>query len=385
MEIFEGVWEGASKGLDVGGEELNIKGTEVCNSFLETLRNSGLGEALMGAGAKFMSFFGIGVSSQHENSRAAGKANADAASSGAGSVDPTGAGARFGGMLGAGVAGTAGTLLQKGKEIAGKAKAGAGGVDPTSTGGKFGSQYAAGVVSKLLSARGKGKDLADNAKSGAAAVSAQNTGFNFGSGFAGGIRNAIGNAVSAAASLASNALAAIKSKLDIHSPSKITKKIGRWFSQGLGIGIKSEGKTVEESAKSVSQVALDALALDTIDLGGLGEKLKYIDIPETMMRVNMAVESRQEAVADKVIRGHVVADRMDSLFRDNQHSFSLSDADAQKIGRIFAERAAPIMVKSLEKSGIRMEMYGEKVGSLVSPLVDSNLAVASMKSRRYMR
>lgn len=99
----------------------------------------------------------------------------------------------------------------------------------------------------------------------------------------------------------------------------------------------------------------------------------------------MAVESRQETVADKIIRGHVVADRMDSLFQDKQHSFSLSDADAQKIGRIFAERAAPIMVKSLEKSGIRMEMYGEKVGSLVSPSVDSNLAVASIKSRRYMR
>ncbi len=152
----------------------------------------------------------------------------------------------------------------------------------------------------------------------------------------------------------------------------------------MGIGIKSEGKMVEESAKSISQTALDALNLDTIDLDGLVEKLKDIDIPETMMRVNMAVESRQEAVADKVIRGHVVADRMNSLFQDNQHSFSLSDADAQKIGRIFAERAAPIMVKSLEKSGIRMEMYGEKVGSLVSPSVDSNLAVASMKARRYM-
>ena len=385
MEIFEGVWEGASKGLDVGGAELNTKGTEVCNSFLDTLRNSGVGEALKGIGSNLMSLFGIGIASQQGQSMSAGQGNAEAARTGAGSVDPSGVGMRFGGMLGAGVGGTAGTLLQKGKEIADRAKTGAGTVNPTSTGGKFGSQYAAGVGGKSLSARGKGKDLADNAKSGAASVSAQNTGFNFGLGFAGGIRNAIGNAVSAAASLASNALAAIKSKLDIHSPSKKTKKSGKWFSQGFGIGIESEGRAVEESAKSISQTALDALTLDTIDLDGLAEKLKSIDIPETMMRVNMAVESRQETVADKIIRGHVVADRMDSLFQDKQHSFSLSDADAQKIGRIFAERAAPIMVKSLEKSGIRMEMYGEKVGSLVSPSVDSNLAVASIKSRRYMR
>lgn len=385
MEIFEGVWEGASKGLDVGGEELNTKGTEVCNSFLDTLRNSGLGEAMMGIGSNIMSFFGIGVASQQGQSLIAGQGNAEAARTGAGSIDPTGTGARFGGMLGTGVAGMAGTLLQKGKEIADRAKTGAGTVNPTSTGGKFGTQYATGVVSQFLNSRGKGKGLADNAKSGAASISAQNTGYNFGSGFAGGIRNAIGNAVSAAASLASRALEAIKSKLDIHSPSKETAKLGKLFSKGLGVGIESEGKMVEESAKNISQTALDALNLDTIDLDGLAEKLKDIDIPETMMRVNMAVESRQEAVADKVIRGHVAADRMNSLFQDNQQSLSLSDADAQKIGRIFAERAAPIMVKSLEKSGIRMEMYGEKVGSLISPSVDSNLAVASMKSRRYMR
>ncbi len=384
MEIFEGVWEGASKGLDVGGEELNTKGTEVCNSFLDTIRNSGVGETLRGIGSNLMSLFGIGVSSQQGQSMSAGQGNAEAARTGAGAVDPTGTGARFGGMLGTGVAGMAGTLLQKGKEIADKAKTGAGGVDPTSTGGKFGTQYATGVVRQFLSARGKGKGLADNAKSGAGSVDAYPAGSNFGSGFVRGIGSWISSAASKAVELASSAFNAAKRWLDEHSPSKKTKKLGKWFSQGLGIGIESEGKMVEESAKNISQTALGALKLDTVDLDGLAEKLKHIDIPETMMRVNMAVESRQEAVADKVIRGHVVADRMDSLFQGNPYSFSLSDADAQKIGRIFAERAAPIMVKSLEKSGIRMEMYGEKVGSLISPSVDSNLAVASMKSRRYM-
>lgn len=379
-EIFEGVWEGASEGLDVGGAELNTKGTEVCNSFLDTLRNSGLGEALLGIGSNLMSFFGIGISSQQENSRLAGKVNADAASSGAGSVNPSGVGTRFGGMFGTGVGGTAGTLLQKGKEIADRAKAGAGSVNPTSTGGQFGTQYASGVGSKSGSARIKGKDLADNAKSGAASVNAQNTGFNFGSGFAGGIRSAIGRAVSAAASLASNALAAIKAKLDIHSPSKETAKLGKWFSQGLGVGIESEEKNVEESAKSISQSALDAL-----DLDGLTEKLRGIDIPGTMVRVNMAVENRQDAIADKVIRAHVISDRINSSYSDTSSSFCLSDADAQKIGRIFAEKAAPAMVRAMEKSGLRMEMYGEKVGSLISPVVDNRLAVANMKAGRYMR
>ncbi len=383
-EIFRLAMEGAARGVDSGKENVLTKAGEFVTSFLGKFTESGLGTTLQSIGSNVMSFFGIGVSSQQGQSMSAGQGNAEAAKTGAGSVDPTGTGARFGGMLGTGVAGTAGTLLQRGKEIADRAKTGAGTVDPTSTGGKFGTQYSTGVGSKTGEAGAKGKSLADNAKSGAGSVDAYPAGSNFGSGFVRGIGSWISSAASKAVELASSAFNAAKRWLDEHSPSKKTKKLGKWFSQGLGIGIESEGKMVEESAKNISQTALGALKLDTVDLDGLAEKLKHIDIPETMMRVNMAVESRQEAVADKVIRGHVVADRMDSLFRDNQHSFSLSDADAQKIGRIFAERAAPIMVKSLEKSGIRMEMYGEKVGSLISPSVDSNLAVASMKSRRYM-
>ena len=384
-EIFRLAMEGAAQGVESGKENVLAKAGEFVTSFLGKFTESGIGAALQSLGSNVMSFFGIGVASQQGQSLIAGQGNAEAARTGAGSVDPTGTGARFGGMLGSGVAGTAGTLLQKGKGIADRAKTGAGSVDPTSTGGKFGTQYATGVVTQFLNSRGKGKGLADNAKSGAGSVDAYPAGSNFGSGFVRGIGAWISSAASKAVELASSAYNAAKRWLDEHSPSKKTKKLGKWFSQGMGIGIKSEGKMVEESAKSISQTALDALNLDTIDLDGLVEKLKYIDIPETMMRVNMAVENRHEAVADKVIRGHVVADRMNSLFQDNQHSFSLSDADAQKIGRIFAERAAPIMAKSLEKSGIRMEMYGEKVGSLISPSVDSNLAVASMKSRRYMR
>ena len=163
MEIFEGVWEGASKGLDEGKEELNTKGVEVCNSFLDTLRNAGFGEAMRGIGANIMSFFGIGVASQQGNSQNAGKANADAASRGAGSVDPTSIGVRFGSVFGAGIGGTAGTALQKGKEIADTANTGAGSVNPTQTGGRFGAQYASGVGSKTGDANAKGRALVNSA------------------------------------------------------------------------------------------------------------------------------------------------------------------------------------------------------------------------------
>lgn len=345
MEIFEGVWEGASEGLDVGGAELNTKGTEVCNSFLDTLRNSGLGEALLGIGSNLMSFFGIGVSSQQESSRLAGKANAEAASSGAGSVDPSGVGTRFGGMLGTGVGGTAGTLLQRGKEIADRAKAGAGSVNPTSTGGQFGTQYASGVGSKAGEANAKGETLADNAESGAESADAYSVGSNFGSGFVSGIGAWVSSAARKAAELASSAYNAAKKWLDERSPSKKTAKLGKWFSQGLGVGIESEEKAVEESAKSISYKALDAL-----DINGLTEKMKSIDIPDVVSRINMAIDDRQSKVADK-ITGAVIA-REKSRFM-NSGSDRKIEIDYKRLGRELSKRPVIVSVEMDKRLFVR--------------------------------
>lgn len=405
MEIFEGVWEGASEGLNVGGEELNTKGTETCNSFLDTLRNSGLGEAMQGIGANIMSFFGIGISSRQENSRNAGKANADAANAGAGSVNPTGTGSKFGSMLGSGVASTAGHLQKTGLDIAnaadtgagsvnptgtgskfgsmlGKgvsstsgllrssgtniansANTGAGSVNPTSTGSKFGNQYAGGVGSQAGNARSQGLSLVNNADSGAGSKTGYNSGSNFGSGFVSGIGTWLGRAASAAANLAMSAYNALRNALSEHSPSRKAKKSGKNFDLGFGLGIEENAKTAISAAEELSKDTLDALDTDMIS-----DKLNNIDIPGTMARVHMAVEDRNEKVAEKVTASVAAYEK---LKNDGNQSSSVTKEDMRSLLSDISRLTIKEIAESLEGMGIYID--GKPAGKLLTPYVNTRL------------
>ncbi|MCI8797920.1 MAG: phage tail tape measure protein [Dorea sp.] len=405
MEIFEGVWEGASDGLDVGGEELNTKGTETCNSFLDTLRNSGLGEAMQGIGANIMSFFGIGVSSQQENSRNAGKANADAANSGAGSVDPTGTGTLFGGMLGSGVASTAGHLQQMGVNIANSADAGsgsvnptgtgnnfgsmlgsgvsstagllyssgtniansadsgAGSVNPTGTGNEFGSQYADGVGSQAVNANKQGISLVENADSGAGSMTGYNSGSNFGAGFITGIGEWLGEAASAAASLAIAAYDALRSALSEHSPSRKAKKSGKNFDLGFKLGIEENAKTAISAAEELSKNTLDAINLDEIS-----EKVRNLDITKTMARIQMAVEDRNETVAKKVTASVAAYERLKA---GGDSSTPVTKEDMCSLLSDISRLTVNEIAETIGGMGVYME--GKPVGKLVASTVNMEL------------
>lgn len=332
MEIFQGVWEGASDGLDIGKEDLNTKGTSVASSFLDTLRNSGLFEGAREIGSNIMSFFGIGVSGQQENSRLAGKSNADAANSGAGSVDPSPTGGVFGSLFGGGIGGMIGFLFGQGKGLSDSANSGAGSVNPAPTGSNFGSQYASGVGSKTGEANLKGQALADNAESGADTADGYSIGSNFGSGFVSGIGDWIVSAATKAAELAASAYNAAKHWLDEHSPSKKTAKLGKWFSQGLGVGIADgEGEVVEASEK-VSQSALNALDMDAISA-----KLKDIDIPGTMARINLAIDDQQARVSDKVVSAAEAKERSNTAELISALSKSM-EIDYKQLGQEMSKR-----------------------------------------------
>lgn len=334
--IFAQVWPGASEGLEEGTDSLNAKGKQVITSFLSSF--SGLGEKAKGIGSQIMSFFGIGISSQQNNSKNAGRLNANAANEGAGSINPT------------------------------------------STGNIFGTRFASGVGGKANEALQKGKALATSADSGAKSKSGYDAGSSFGSGFIQGIGSWISSAASKAAEMAASALNAAKRALDSHSPSKKGRKLGKTLPQGVGLGIEDDTKLVEKASEEMSRTALDALNIED-----LSEKMKSIDIPEVMDRVYMAVEERQGAVADKIIHEHVVRERTAGLSDAGENLQQMKNEELQALGRIFAEKAAPMLVKAISESGIKMEMYGETVGTLISPTVDGQLSAASIKAGRYMK
>lgn len=345
-EIFRLAMEGAALGVDAGKEGVLSRAGEFIAAFLGVFTESDLGTTLQNLGSRFMSFFGIGLSSQQGASRNAGKVNADAANAGAGSVNPNATGSRFGMMLGTGVAGMAGALFQKGKGIADRAKSGAGTVNPTDTGGRFGSQYASGVGSKAGEANAKGRALASNADSGAGSKTGYNSGSNFGAGFVSGIGAWLGRAASAAANLAMSAYNALRGALAERSPSRKAKKSGKNFDLGFGIGIEENAKAAVDSAKEMAEGALDA-----IDVDALSEKMRSMDVPDLIARMDLAVEDRQSKVVDKVV-GAVIAKEKSGLVDEGRGG--KLEIDYKRLGRELSKRPVIVSVEMDKREFIRV-------------------------------
>lgn len=376
-EIFRLAMEGAAIGVDSGKEGVLTKAGEFITSFLGKFTEGGIGEKIQGIGEKVMSFFGIGVSSQQEGSKAAGKANADAANQGAGSVNPSGTGGLFGTLFGGGVGSMVASLFGKGKGLSDSADSGAGSVDPSGTGGLFGLLFGSGVGSKTKEAEKKGESLADNAEAGAGTADGETIGSDFGSGFVKGIGSWISKAATKAAELAKSAYDAAKELLDINSPSKETRRLGRWFSQGFAGGIEEEAKAAAEASEKLAEGALDSISLE--DMRG---QLQSLDVPALAGLVYASIDSRNETVGAKV-SAPIIARQQAGRFEDATE-LHLSERDMERLGKAFGSIASELMVEGLSKSGLFLEMYGEKVGRLATPSVDREMSVANMKARRNM-
>lgn len=346
-EIFKLAMEGAANGVDGGKESVLTKAGEFISSFVGKFSDSSLGQTLHDAGSSIMSFFGSGVSSKQEASRSAGKANADAANSGAGSVDPSGTGGIFGGLFSGGIGSMIGTLFGKGQGLSNSAKSGAGSVDPTSTGGIFGALYALGIGSKSGEANTNGKHLANNASSGAGSKDGYRPGSDFGSGFVRGIGAWLKDAADAAANLAISAYNALRKALDERSPSKKAKKSGKYFSQGFQIGIADGEKKAVSAAEDLAGNTLDALSMD-----GLAEKIRDIDIPETMASVYLAVDDKQAKVASNMTAAVAAKENLVWKEREANISVSLSDEDVKRLASEFAKSASEEISKALNGMGI---------------------------------
>lgn len=343
-EIFRLAMEGAAQGVESGKEGVLAKAGEFVTAFLGKFTESGLGEKLQGIGANVMSFFGLGVSSQSENSRAAGQANADAANSGAGSVNPFGTGTRFGGLFSGGIGGIVGSIFGVGKSLSDSANSGAGSVNPTSTGSTFGSQYSSGVGGKAGEANAKGKSLADNAKSGADTADGYSSGSNFGAGFVSGIGEWLGKAASAAANLAMTAWNALRNALEEHSPARKPKRSGKNFDLGFGVGIEENADIPVKAVEDMTARALDAL-----DTDALQTKLQELDIPETMSRVYMAVDDKQNQVAANVAAAVKAQEDLAWKDRGKSQTVRLSDADIERLAKEISKTVSqrPIVVESI--------------------------------------
>lgn len=355
-EIFQLAMEGAKNGITNNQEGvLSAAGTFIA-SFLGKFQESGLGETLMGIGSTVMSFFGLGVSSQSENSRAAGQANANAANSGAGSVSPFGTGGIFGALFGSGVSGQSGTARGAGSTLASSADSGAGSKNPSGTGGTFGSQYAAGVGSKSGEARNQGILLGTSAEGGANTADGSSSGSNFGAGFVSGISSWLGRAATAAAELAMSAYNALRNALSERSPSRKAKNSGKNFDLGLGIGIDENADVPVKAVEDMTARTLDAL-----DTDALQSKLQELDVPETMARVYMAVDDKQAQAAANMVAAVKAQEDWAWKEREKNQTVRLSEADIDRLAKEMAKTVSqmPIVVESIINGRVAAQALAE--------------------------
>ncbi len=242
-------------------------------------------------------------------------------------------GQNAGASYAAGVSSASGQSGAAGKSNADAANSGAGSVNPSGTGGKFGSQYASGVGSKSGEARSQGKLLGTSAEGGARTADGSSSGSNFGAGFVSGIRGWLGRAASAAAELAMSAYNALRNALTERSPSRKTKKSGKNFDLGFGLGIDENADVPVKSAEDMTARTLDAL-----DTDALQAKLQELDIPETMSKVYMAVDDKNAQVAANMVSGVKAKEDLAWSNREKDQMVHISDADMER----FVKEAAKI-------------------------------------------
>lgn len=107
------------------------------------------------------------------------------------------------------------------------------------TGVKIIMQLAVGLVQGIPALLGKIPSMISQIKNAFTSVNWGSVGMNIISGIASGISSAVGSLISAATSAASSALDAIKSKLGIHSPSRVFRdQVGKMMALGMGIGFE---------------------------------------------------------------------------------------------------------------------------------------------------
>lgn len=115
----------------------------------------------------------------------------------------------------------------------------------------------------------------------------QQSGINAILGFAQGLQHqpSINKVINSAISLGTLAIVNLNKALDEHSPSKKTKKSGKYFDEGLAIGIEENKGSVMESVEDLSQEALDIANKSSSDYKEIGELYgeNYLSGLETML------------------------------------------------------------------------------------------------------
>jgi hypothetical protein len=149
------------------------------------------------------------------------------------------------------------------RSVATQTKSGLESVDMSGPGSEHVNQYVFALNQGKTSTYGGGRGLAESADSGARSVSGKDSGLNFGQGVADGIRFKALTVQQAAEHLAGVAKKGFNQPVKIMSPSKVMMESGKFFDEGIAIGIERNADMVVEQAEALSRETAAAFSTNT--------------------------------------------------------------------------------------------------------------------------
>ena len=161
--------------------------------------------------------------------------------------------------------------------------------------------------------------------------------------------------------IAGDALTALKKKLDIHSPSKETAKIGRFFTSGLAEGIEKAYETV---GKAVSKLAKKSLS----QLKAANKTGKYSDIGTKVSEAYANGITKQEQKAEKAVK-KLVDRAVKKAQKETKNK--KSKESFKKLGENLVESFSTAFSKAAEKAAEKVQKKIESMTSSVQEKYDA--------------
>lgn len=300
-----------------------------------------------GTGSRKTSEYNTGLGSNKGNIDNTSSLLANSSDNLLGSADTGGTGRKKGSEYNSGLGSNSGAINSTSRGLSDTANLGMGSADTGATGRRIGQQYASGVGSQVGSANREGENLASSADSGARSYDGYGPGSDFGAGFASGISSWLSGVASAARNLASRAYNAARSWLDEHSPSRKTRKVGQFFSEGLALGIEDEEKMVQKSSENIAK-----LAMDSVDLSSVASR----------MRETMAINTgRVTKSFTTQIRGNLVNRQ------EIDNTVHLSDDDVLRLTKAIDNAVR----KGLSETVVKID--SKPAGKILTPVINEEL------------
>lgn len=137
----------------------------------------------------------------------------------------------------------------------------------------------------------------------------QMVGFNAGVGLYNGLASMAGSLYALASSIASNIAAVMRSALDIHSPSRVTKKIGSFTGEGMYLGMKDWVGDIKAMSKQYAQAITDqdyqtnSVLTTSASVTSSGVRSSLEDLSDEVKNSqlsNQKFEVHNEIVGDKI-------------------------------------------------------------------------------------